>query len=165
MVNLASEEKGILKYLGKGYDEAMDLDDITKYLESHGYSKLSDEAARERLDHLIDTGYVRSKTEGKGSQREEKFYLSKWIGEGVRKQKYLQGRGIIQDTSKLIQRLFGSIFILIGFGFLLYQSLHMTGAFISSIQAVAPTFVFALALFIIGGILLRGSFRNNFKKK
>ena len=56
--------------------------------------------------------------------------------------------------------LIGSVFLLIGFGFLVCQSLSITGAFVFSAQPVAPTFIFAFALFVIGGFLLKKSFRN-----
>ncbi len=157
---LDTEEKGILRYLGNKEEEVLNLDSITKYLKKHGYEDLNLKAAREKLDHLIDVGYVRSKTEGKGDNREENFYLARRLGGGGRERKRLQGRGIIYDTSKLIKRLVGSAFLLIGFGFIIYESLQMTGAFISSAQTIDLTFIFAFALFIIGGFLLIDSFRD-----
>jgi len=156
MVNLDGEEKGILRYLGKE-EESVGFTDITRYLARRGYEETNNRAITEKLDHLIEVGYVRSKTEGKGNKREEKFYLARRIGGGGRKRKQLQGRGIIYDTSKLVQRLFGSVFLLIGFGFIIYEGLQMTGAFISSTQTIDLTVIFAFALFIIGGFLLKKS--------
>lgn len=156
-IPLDDEEKGILRYLGNKEEEGLNLDNIVEYLKKHGYKDLDLKDAREKIDRLIDVGYMRSKTKGKGDDREENFYLARRLGGGSRKRKQLQGRGIIYDTSKLIQRIGGSAFLLIGFGFLVYQSLSITGAFISSTQPVVPTFVFAFALFLIGGFLLKKS--------
>ena len=158
-IKLDNEEKGIVRYLSVE-EEALDLDEIIDYLQDHGYEKLEKSGAMEKLDHLIDVGYVRSKTIGMGKDREEKFYLAKKLGGGGRRRKQLQGRGIIYDTSKLIQRLTGSIFLLIGLGFLTYQSLRITGAVISSSESIVPAFASASALFLIGGVLLIGSFRK-----
>ncbi len=159
-ISLDSEEKGILRYLGNKKEESLNLHNIVEYLKTHGYSDLTVKDAREKMDYLIDLGYVRSKTTGKGENREEKFYLSRTPLGGRYKQKQIQGRGIIYDTSKLIQRLFASVFLLIGFGFIIYSISGITGAVISSGQSMAPTFVFAFLLFIIGGFLLKISFKK-----
>jgi hypothetical protein len=90
---------------------------------------------------------VRSKTEGKGDNREEKFYLSKLFGGlegGLRKRRSLQGRGILHDTSKLIKRLLGSVFLLMGVGLFVYESPNVTGAVIGN----------STTDFIVGGVFI-----------
>ena len=113
------------------------------------------------MNHLIDYGYVRSKTEGKGKEREEKFYLSNILGGGSRKRRNLQGRGIINDTSRLIKRLTGSFFFLVGLGFIGYEIFTPTGAVISSGEGFNLTSLFSFLLLIIGGFL----FKNSLGKK
>ena len=158
MVSLDDEEKGILRYLSIDPDEAASRNDITKYLSSSGYNPVSPQDLKDKLDNLMDYGYIRAKTEKSGRSRIEKFYLSKALLGGKSKQKKLQGRGgIIQDTSKLVKRLFGSIFLLFGLGFFIYDSV-ITGAIISSQENFNPIFIPTLALVIIGGILLKKSF-------
>lgn len=129
-VSLDDKEKGILRYLGKGYDESIDLESIQNYLGDKEYGDFSKKEVIGMLDHLMDTGYVRSKTEGKGDRREEKFYLSQSPLGGKFKKMNLQGRGIIHDTSTLVKRLFGMIFLLAGLGLFLYESPNLTGAVI-----------------------------------
>lgn len=80
-VSLDDEEKGILKYLGK-YDEAVGLENIKRYLNNQGYGGFTSIELTDKLDYLVDVGYVRSKTEGKGDKREERFYLTNWVGSG-----------------------------------------------------------------------------------
>jgi hypothetical protein len=152
---LKYEEKGILKYLGRGYEESINLKDITKYLNESDYVDDADKKmefsihkTRKMLDHLAETGYVRSKTEGKGSAREEKFYLAKGMGAGVRKRMQLQGRGFFFDPSRLVKRLTGMVFLLVGIGLFVYQSHSLTGAVIGT-----PTNDFIVgALFIFIGL-------------
>jgi len=154
MVHLDDEEKGILKYLGRGYDEAVNLKNISHYLRDQGYNNTSLKDMRDDLDHLIKSGYIRSKTEGKGSNREEKFYLARFIGGGEREKRKLQGRGVFRDLGKLIERLSGAFFLLFGLGVVIYGDLNVTGAAISNSAGVGLTFIFAFALMIIGGVLL-----------
>jgi hypothetical protein len=153
-ISLYDEEKGILKYLPKDSEEAVTLKDITKYLTNMGYSNLGAREAENMVDHLIDAGYVRSRTEGRGDKREARFYLSKvpFVG-GKAKQKKLQGRGIVHDTSRLIKRIFGGIFLLIGLGLALYEGSNLTGAVIgihTSGFLIGALFVFVgLAFFFV----------------
>ena len=158
MVSLDDEEKGILRYLSIDPDEAASRNDITKYLSSSGYNPVSPQDLKDKLDNLMDYGYIRAKTEKLGRSRVEKFYLSKALLGGKSKQKKLHGRGgIIQDTSKLVKRLFGSIFLLFGLGFFIH-SLNITGSSISSSGNFNPVFIPTLALAIIGLALLKRSF-------
>jgi hypothetical protein len=160
-VSLDDEEKGILRYLGKGYDESIDLESIQEYLGDKEYGNFSKKEVIGMLDHLMDTGYVRSKTEGKGDKREEKFYLAKGVGAGVRKRMKLQGRGFFYEPSRLIKRLTGAVFLLIGIGLFVYEGSNATGAVIGSSSGVNPIFFFASILTIIGFLLAL----NSFKKK
>ncbi len=155
-VKLDREERGILRYLGNK-EEALDLAEIMGYLKNSGYDITDKKETMEKIDHLIDVGYVRSETTGTGGDRKEQFYLATGLGGGRRRRKYLQGRGILYDTNRLVQRLTGSVFALVGFGFLVYQGIGMTGAFMSSPQEATPTFLLSLLLFLIGGLLLRSS--------
>ena len=75
-IPLDKKEKRILRYLEPGYDGALNLNDITSYLQSNAYPNISEKGVAKRLDHLIDVGYVRAKTEGRGNNRDERFYLS-----------------------------------------------------------------------------------------
>lgn len=152
-VSLDDEEKGILKYLGKGYEESINLENIQKYLGDKEYGNFNKRKVAEMLDHLIDTGYIRSRTEGKEDKREEKFYLTKGIGAGVRKRMQLQGRGFFYDSSRLVKRLTGVVFLLMGIGLFIYQSPNLTGAVIGTPTndfLVGGLFIFiALVLFFI----------------
>jgi hypothetical protein len=132
-INLDYEEKGILKYLGKGYEKAITLDEIKDYLKKVEHLEgedLSKKEIRSKLDHLIDVGYVRSKTEGTGEQRKEKFYLSNilaGIEGGVGRKKGLQGRGPWHDLSRLVKRLFGFVFFLSIFASVSFLFPNVTG--------------------------------------
>lgn len=128
-VSLDDEEKGILKYLGN-YDEAVGLESIKRYLNNQGYGGFTSIELIEKLDNLANVGYVRSKTEGKGDKREEKFYLSRVPLGGKFKRRSLQGRGIVHDTSNLVKRIFGCVFLLMGIGLLAYEAPNLTGAVI-----------------------------------
>ncbi len=158
-IELSQEEKGIIRYLG-GRKSKVNVADIVEYLKDHGYDKLDKKEAIEKLDYLMKVGYVRSKTIGKGDNREEKFYLSKWTGGGGRRRRSEQGRGFVRDVQKGIERFVSSIFILVGLGFLVYQTISITGAFISSTQEIVPGFIFAFILLCIGVFLLVGSFKK-----
>lgn len=159
MVVLDKEEKGILRYLGKEDEGSVPLKDITNYLSSKGYNlPLPD--VEDKLDHLIDVGYVRSRTEGKGSNRVEKFYLSNLAAGllgGVGKKRSLQGRGIKHDLKGLLKRAFGSIFLVFGVGLFLYDA-TLTGAVISSSGGLSSGLVLPVFLFVAGGALLVNSF-------
>jgi hypothetical protein len=153
-INLKKEEKGILKYLGPRYEESFDLNDITKHLNKSQYidpktSKpivFSLNDTRGMLENLEETGYVCAKT----SKGEEKFYLAKGLGAGVRKRMELQGRGFFYEPSRLIKRLFGVVSLLAGIGLFVYQSPNVTGAVIGT-----PTNDFIIgALFIFVGLVL-----------
>ena len=158
-VNLDQEEKGIVRYLG-GKSQAINVSDIVEYLKDHGYGSLDKKQAIERLDHLMEVGYVRSKTIGKGKSREEKFYLSKGIGGGGRRKREVQGRGPLYDIHKSLERFVGAIFVLGGLGFLMYQTIGMTGAFFSSAERVFPGFIFGFTLYVFGSFLLIHSFKK-----
>ncbi|MCK5624370.1 hypothetical protein KAI04_00840 [Candidatus Pacearchaeota archaeon] len=157
-VELDREEKGIVRYLSNK-EEAFDVKEIIEYLKDHGYQELDKSKAMEALDNLMEVGYVRSKTIGSGSNREERFYLAKGLGGGYRRKKQLQGQGILHDASKLIERLTGSVFLLIGLGFIISQIPNITGAVISSAESVASTVSLAAVLFFIGCALWIGTFR------
>lgn len=159
-VRLDDEEKGILRYLGRGYSESLDLNDITNHLNDLGYSKVSKKEVLDKLGNLMDYGYVRSKAEEKGPVKNYRFYLARGIGGGGRRSKSLQGRGLIHDTSSLIKRLFGSVFLLFGLGVLIVSGSGTTGAVISSGDGFTVTFVLSFALAVIGVFLLRKSFRK-----
>lgn len=167
-IRLKNEEKGILSYLGESYKDSINLKDITKYLKAQEYDVDSIKDVREDLNHLIRVGYVRSKTEGKGDKREEKFYLSRTPLGGKYKQKQVQGRELIHETSKLWQRifnpkLFGSLFLLFGFGFVAYDSLNVTGAVISSAETFNPAFFLICLLLAVGIVLLTKSIKESKK--
>jgi hypothetical protein len=156
-INLDDEEKGILKSLSTKKDEALNLNDITKYLKVHDYvdQNIKPREIREKMEHLADLGYVRSRTEISGNDREELYYLSNYVMGGVRKKSTLQNRGVFNDLRKFVQKFTGAIFLLFGLGFFVYEGLSLTGAFIFSLNNGATlTFVFSFALFIIGGFLL-----------
>lgn len=155
MANLDKKEKGIVKYLGTNYDESLSLNDITQYLKDVGYEDTTRKNVLEKIDNLIDLGYVRSRTKGKGDNREEKFYLSKSLLGGRFKRRGLQGRGFLHDTSSLIERLFGSVFVLFGLGVLIYEGLNITGAVISNGEGIGISSLLGLTLMIIGGILIK----------
>jgi hypothetical protein len=151
-VDLKREEKGILEYLGPEYEESFDLKDITKYLNNSHYIDPSTKKSvvfslndtREMLDHLKETGYVRAKT----TKGEQKFYLSKGLGAGLRKRMEVQGRGFFYEPSRLIKRLFGVVALLAGIGLFVYQSPNLTGAVIGT-----PTNDFVIgALLIFAGL-------------
>jgi hypothetical protein len=142
-----------LKYLDNKSGSNITIEDITNYLKKQDYEELSKKELRGKLDNLIDLGYVRAKTEGKGDKREEIFYLSEYLGSGLRKKRNLQGRGIFNDTSRLIKRLLGSFFFLIGIGLFLYEMPGLTGAVIGPSTSgflVSVLFVFVgVATFFI----------------
>ena len=139
----------------------MNFESIRSYLESRGYNETSPNEVREKLENLTDKGYVRARTIKRGRENEERFYLSSYIGEGLRKRRSLQGRGIRHDISSLLfKRWFGSVFLLFGIGFFIYSNFTLTGAVISSSGKVNPVFGLMLALIILGVILLVQSFKR-----
>lgn len=130
-IHLDDEEKGILKYLGRRDEDSVTLNDITRYLDDMGYGGFSKREAENMLDHLIEAGYIRSRTEKIQNTRQQVFYLSRVpLAGGKAKQKRLQGRGIIHDTSSLIRKLLGSVFLLMGLGLFAYEGPKLTGAVI-----------------------------------
>lgn len=152
-VSLDDEEKGILKYLGRKYEEEATIDDLTKYLSDLGYGRFSKREFIDKMDHLIDLGYVRSRTEGKGKDRQEIFYLSKLalgLWGGVAKKRNLQGRGPQHDISRLFRRMMGALFLAMGLGLFAYEGPRLTGAVIGThIQGFLTG-----ALFIFFGLAL-----------
>lgn len=154
-ISLDSEEKRILSYLGGNYKESVGLGDIVEYLKDVGYEGVTRRNVLDKLDRLSDVGYVRSKTKGKGEHRDEKFYLSGAPLAGKYARRGLQGRGVVHDTSKLIRRLFGSVFLFFGLGAVVYQGLNVTGAAVSSGSGGSLSFVFAFALIVVGTFLLK----------
>jgi len=161
MVELDSEQKGILKYLTIGSEDAVSLNDISKYLDKQGYDNTSIKDIREDMELLADKGYVRSKVMGSGKNREERFYLSKFIGAGNRKQKTLQGRGWFgKDLVRLIERLSGAFFFVFGLGALVYEGSILTGAVISSREGVAISSFLGFALLVVGGFLFKKSLKK-----
>lgn len=151
------EIDGIIRYLGKK-DEAVTFHQLEDYLGNHGYTELHGRELRKELDYLEDMGYVRSSTEGKGNEREERFYLARRLGGGGRLKRNLQNRFIPLDLSKLVKRIVGSFFLLIGIGFFAYSNWNMTGAVVSLSQTRNSTMIMAFVIFVIGGILLVKSF-------
>ncbi len=159
-VKLNSEEKGILKYLSPNSKEAISLDKIKDYLISQEYGEHSLKDVREDMDYLIDKGYACSKTIGTGEDRKELFYLTKTPLGGQFKRRQTQGRDLVSETVKAWNKIFnpkvfGSIFLLFGLGAIVYEGMDVTGAVISNGVGVGLTFIFAFALMIIGGILVK----------
>lgn len=157
-------EKGIVRLLGSKEEDAVSLHEIREMLKNSGYEVGEISQLREDLDHLIDSGYIRSRTYGKGKDREEKFRLTNYVVGGERRKIEEQGRGVIPSATKMYKRWFGSIFVLIGLGFFIYDGLRMTGAIFSSGTQISPGFIFAFALFVIGVFLLEGSFDKRNKE-
>jgi hypothetical protein len=154
---LNDEERGILKFLG-GKGELESFDNIRNYLHKSGYGSLSERNARKELDQLIDLGYIRSRTVGSGTDREERFYLSRGIGAGRRAKSTLQGRDyVLGDIGQWVKRIFGKgyIFLVFGLGFLVYSGISSTGMVISSEGSPLDAgFVLSFMLMLIGGALL-----------
>lgn len=161
---LDKEETGIVRLLDRDKENAVTLDELQEMLAKSGYRKVEIPDLREDIDHLIDLGYVSSRTYGGGKDRKEKFYLTHYLVGGGRRKKAEQGRGLIPSATKMYKRWFGSIFMLAGLGFFIYDGLRMTGAIFSSVTQISPGFIFAFALFVIGVFLLEGSFDKDNKK-
>ncbi len=155
MVHLDDEAKGILRYLASNYKQSSGLPDIVEYLKDSGYDDVTRRSVTEDLDYLRDVGYVRSKTKGKGEDREEKFYLSRMPFGGRFKRRGLQGRGVLHDASSLVKRLTGGFFFLFGFGVIIYEGLNFTGAVISTNNQIGISSILGFALLLIGGFLFK----------
>lgn len=166
---LDSTEKGIVRLLGSAEDDAVNLDELKTMLNKAGYEVENVSDLRQDLDHLIDVGYVRSKTYGKGSDREEKFRLTNYVVGGTRRKIEEQGRGVIPSTAKMYKRWFGKVsgafFLLIGLGVFIYEGIGMTGAVISSSERVTPAFILGFALFVIGVTVLEKSYKQEREDK
>jgi hypothetical protein len=163
--SLDDEQKGMLRFLGKKED-AEEINDIRKYLSQGGYGSISEKVARDKLDELIDLGYVRSKTEGKPGNKTERFYLSKGVGAGRRARATLQGRNYVWgDLGSLIKRITGAALVLFGVGVFVYQTPSLSGAVISNANLKGGNFILPISSLILGGLLLFKSLKSKPTKK
>lgn len=160
---LDKTEKGIVRLLGSAEDDSVNMDELKTMLNKAGYDvkKVSD--LREDLDHLIDAGYVRSKTYGKGAQREEKFRLTNYVVGGTRRKIEEQGRGVIPSSTKMYKRWFGAGFMVLGLGLFIYEGLTMTGGAVGSQVKASFGAIIAFALFVAGLAILESPFKKHKK--
>jgi hypothetical protein len=127
---------------------------------------LSKKVVRERVQELIEMGYVRSRVEQVGKNREERFYLSMGVGAGGRRARAtLQGRNYVWgDLPKLLERVYkkatGAILILFGIGFFIYQNISLSGAVISVAELKVDNFILPCSSLILGGLLLFKSLKK-----
>ena len=158
--DLTNLEKEILKSLKPGRSRSKSLKNIHEFLKEEHYPA-EFEKIREGLGKLIEYGAVRGMVEKTG----RKYFLSRAIGSGYRNQAMLLGKqNPFRDTYKLIKRVVGSIFLLVGFVFL-YQNLTITGAVVSEVVKNKSTpLIFSLVSIFIGAFLLFLSGKKRFKK-
>lgn len=158
--DLTNLEKEILKSLKPGRSRSKSLKDIREFLQEEHYpTEFKD--IRDGLGKLIEYGAVRGMVEKTG----RKYFLSRVIGSGYRNQAMLLGKSNpFRDTYKLIQRIVGSIFLLLGFIFL-YQNLTISGAVISEVvKNKSIPLIFSLVSIFIGLFLLFLSAKKRFRK-
>lgn len=122
-----------------------------------GDYRVKGEEVRNQLGELIERGDVKAYTKKDGKV---KYYLSKGIGSGYRSQKKLQGRDFFYNISKMYERILGSIFILFGLGFFIYQNSSMSGAVISNSTSMETSFIVSFCALALGGFLLFKSFKK-----
>lgn len=126
--DLTDLQKEILKSLKPGRSRSKSLKNIHEFLREEHYPT-EFKNIRDELGELIKYGAVRGTVEKTG----RKYFLSRGIGSGYRNQAMLLGKfNPFRDTYKLIQRIVGSIFLLLGFIFL-YQNLTISGAVVSEV--------------------------------
>jgi hypothetical protein len=148
--DLTDLQKEILKSLKPGRSRSKSLKDIREFLQEEHYpTEFKD--IRDGLGKLIEYGAVRGMVEKTG----RKYFLSRVIGSGYRNQAMLLGKpNPFRDTYKLIQRIVGGIFLLLGFIFL-YQNLTISGAVVSEvIKNKSTPLIFSLVSIFIGAFLL-----------
>ena len=152
-ISLDYEQKGILRYLDTRKGDPITLEDINDYLKNQEYGKLTKKELRDKIDELIDVGYVRSNTGGERDGRKERFYLSKLAGGllgGVSKKRSLQGRGPWHDTSKLVKRLLSCFFILSLAASFFFLSPSFTGNAIGNVSESNSSLIsFGLFIFAL----------------
>jgi hypothetical protein len=163
--DLDESQKGMLKFLGNK-KEAENLEEIREYLHKEEYGSLSKKVTREKIQELIDIGYVRSRIEQVGKSREERFYLSMGVGAGKRARATLQGRNYVWgDLPKLlgrIKKVTGAILVLFSIGIFVYQTPSLSGAVVSASDVKGGDFILPFSSLILGGLLLFKSLK--FKK-
>jgi len=155
--NISGVGKEILKNLKSGSYRGSTIKEIQQILkeEEQDYSL---KEINEGLKELIEYGSVRGEV---GSNNERKYSLSGWFGSGNRDQRVLLGKpDVIQDTYKLIKRLFSGVLILFGLGLIAYSNIPLSGNVIATTGSIETSMVIAFATLGIGGLLLLNSFKK-----
>jgi len=159
--DLSEIAQDILKTLKARRENALNIGDIRERIKKEVGESIPQKEIYKELSNLIKYGSVRS-TEVKepfsplSKKREEKrYYLSRGIGSGKRNYNKLTGKATFADLGKYISRIFGSIFVLFGLGFLIYQNLPLSGAVISNNPIVKDiNLVLPSILVVIGAVLI-----------
>lgn len=157
--DLAKEERGIITVLKTSKGNALDIDEIKRRLDRDGYP-LSKEKIRDDIGKLISYGSVRACEQEEDGTTIKKYYLSRILGSGKRNKASLMGYvNPFRDFYRAAARWFGSIFLLFGLAFLVYQrAVTSTGAVISTNQTPDVGLILNFALIIIGlGLLLESN--------
>jgi hypothetical protein len=157
--SLAGEQRGIISFLG-GKGEAENIESIKEYLNKGGYGKVSETEIRKNIEALRKYGYLSSKIMGSAGDREERFYLTGGLGAGRRARAAIQGRTLWKYLSGLNNRVRGTILILFGIGFFIYQNTSLSGAVVSIAELRNGNFILPFSSLILGGLLLFKSLKK-----
>lgn len=148
-----SRQERILTYL-EGKKNPTDASTLAGYLGITPTSSNMDNL-RGEVKALIRDGLVKAYTIRRGGTKTEAYHLK---GKGKSFKGKIQGHGKLE---RLLNRWFGSILLLFGLSFLVYQDLAITGNITSNQSFIASDlgFLFALTLEIFGGFFLIKSFK------
>ncbi|OGJ12775.1 hypothetical protein A3K82_02435 [Candidatus Pacearchaeota archaeon RBG_19FT_COMBO_34_9] len=160
--DLGDTAHDVIKSLRVGRDRALTINDLGDALKKETGEKIARKEIYDVLSNLMKYGNVR-RVIIKGAKGEErKYYLSRGLGSGARNYAKLTGKANpFTDLAKYIGRVFGSIFILFGIGFLAYQNLALSGAVISNgemIKNISP--ILSVVLIAVGGLIFLTSFKK-----
>jgi len=157
---LTETQKGILEILPKSKNSAIKIDEIKIYLKKAEGIDAEDTEIRQELKGLIKYGSVRANLEE--DKGEVKYFLSRGIGSGYRNQRTLHGKfNPFRDIYKSYKRLFGTIFLVLGVGLVIYNGASVSGAVISLGKIGLKIMPIAIISFVIGLVL----FLTSYKKK
>jgi len=148
-----SRQERIITYL-EGRKTPTDANTLVRYLGLTSNANTLDQL-RNDIRELIKDGLVKAYTLNRGGVKVEAYHLK---GKGKSLKGRLQGHGKLES---LIRRWFGSIFFLLGFGFLIFQKPSFTGAGISTNQIINFASMGSFLLIIIGLIAIIASFKKN----
>jgi len=156
--NLTRLDREIIRNLKTGKDRGSSIEDIQRRLRDQSGLDQSRSEVNDALGQLIKYGAVRSYEQriGEIDREERKYFLSRGLGSGGRNKAALYGTwNPLRDFARYISRIFGSFFVLFGFGMIFFRErIASTGDIISS-QVHIPNLIFILSFMLaIIGILL-----------